>query len=273
MKVYIQTDIEGIAGFVFFENGKEPGAENLAHRIRMRELLTAEVNAAVKASFKAGAREVVVNDSHGSGYNIIFEKLDPRCEIVHGRNCSGPHWLPEFGPGFDALVLVGQHAMGGTKGAILAHSLWRVNNGEIFLGEGSMAAAIAGDYNVPTVFVSGDDYITAEMREKIPSIQTVQVKKALGTYIARSLIPSRACEMIFEGVKNALRRADKVQPYVIKGPVSLNLLEGPHHGLPFKQVLKKDIKNDTISGAFSTAVKNFPWNNFDVQLPDGFSYP
>ena len=123
MKVYIQTDIEGVAGFCFFENRKDPSVENFHHRQRMRQLLTDEVNAAVKAAFEAGADEVLVNDSHGSGYNILFEQLDPRCRIIHGRNCSGPHWLPLL-EGSDALVLVGMHAMGGTPVSITPHSLW-----------------------------------------------------------------------------------------------------------------------------------------------------
>ena len=50
MKIYIQTDIEGVAGFCFFENRGDQSMENFHHRQRMRKLLTDEVNAAVKAS-------------------------------------------------------------------------------------------------------------------------------------------------------------------------------------------------------------------------------
>ena len=107
MKVYVQTDIEGVAGFCFFENRRSRDYEVINHRYRMYKLLTAEVNAAVKAAFDAGATEVVVNDSHGSGYNILFEDLDPRCRIIHGKNCSGPHWLPLLDSSFDAMVLIG----------------------------------------------------------------------------------------------------------------------------------------------------------------------
>ena len=60
MKVYVQTDIEGVAGFCFFENRRSRDYEVINHRYRMYKLLTAEVNAAVKAAFDAGASEVVV---------------------------------------------------------------------------------------------------------------------------------------------------------------------------------------------------------------------
>ena len=72
MKIYIQTDIEGVAGFCFFENRADKSYENIQHRHRMYQLLTDEVNAAVKAAFDSGADEVLVNDSHGSGYNLLF---------------------------------------------------------------------------------------------------------------------------------------------------------------------------------------------------------
>lgn len=35
MKVYIQTDIEGIAGFCFFENDNDTSIENFSHRQRL----------------------------------------------------------------------------------------------------------------------------------------------------------------------------------------------------------------------------------------------
>jgi len=273
MKVYIQTDIEGIAGFVFFENRADQTPEGFHHRQRMRKLLTAEVDAAVKGAFEAGANEVLVSDSHGSGYNIIFEDLDPRCEIIHGRNCSGPHWLPEFDSSCDALVLIGMHAMGGTPGALLSHSHWVVNGGALHLSEASMACALAGCRGVPSVFISGDQYVVAEVSEKIPSIRSAVVKKSLGAYIARCLMPAKSCEMIRSGVKSALKSRRKIKPFRIDGPICLNLLDSPKHSPPLKLVLEKDVEGADMEGAFTKAVLSFPWNKFNVDLPDGFVYP
>jgi len=180
MKVYIQTDLEGCAGFCFYQDFQDKSPEAYCHYHRMCRLLTNEVNAGVKAAFDSGAKEVIVNDSHGSGYNIIFEELDPNCEVIHGRNCSGPHWLPLLDSSFDALVLIGMHVMEGTEKAIAPHSKWEVNEGEIFMSEASMAAAIAGDYDIPTVFVSGDNKLIEEVKEKIHNIETATVKRALG---------------------------------------------------------------------------------------------
>ena len=252
MKVYIQTDIEGVAGFCFFENRKDPSVENFHHRQRMRRLLTGEVNAAVQAVFAEGADEVLVNDNHGSGYNILFEELDSRCRIIHGRNSSGPHWLPLL--------------------AITPHSLWKVNGGAFYLSEGTMAAAIAGDLGIPAVFVSGDDKITAEFKEKLPQIEVLAVKQALSPYMACSMMPARACEEIAQGVRRGLQRRKEIAPYRISGPVELTLLDSEGHVPPLKEIMPS-VTADTISEAFLKYEKEMPWTAFDLQLPDGFVYP
>ena len=273
MKVYVQTDLEGCAGFVFFQDFQDKSPEAFRHYDRMCRLLTNEVNAAVKAAFDSGAAEVIVNDSHGIGYNIIFEELDPRCEIIHGRNCSGPHWLPLLDSSFDALVLVGMHAMEGTEKAITPHSKWEVNDGEIYMSEASMAAAIAGDYGIPAVFVSGDDKLTSEVKEKITNIETAVVKTSLAAYQAKSLIPAKACELIYEGVKAGIANRDKIKPYFIKGPVKLQLLDNKGHIPPLKPIIPEAIGGDTIDEAFMNFERAMPWTKFDVNVPDGFQYP
>jgi D-amino peptidase len=90
MRIYIQTDIEGIAGFCSFEDRDTQTLENLLHRQRMYKLLTGEVSAAVKGAKDAGADTIYVNDNHGSAYNILFEELESGCEILHGRGGYSP---------------------------------------------------------------------------------------------------------------------------------------------------------------------------------------
>ncbi|MDD3694467.1 MAG: M55 family metallopeptidase [Lentisphaeria bacterium] len=272
MRIYVQTDIEGVAGFCFYENRRIESLENHAHRQRMYRLLTNEVNAAVKAAFDSGADEVLVNDNHGSGYNIIFEDLDPRCRIIHGRNSSGPQWLNMLDKSIDAMVLVGMHAMGGTENSITPHSLWKVNGGQFYMSEASMAAAIAGDFNVPTVFISGDDKISAEVADKIPGIQSAVVKEALGAYMACSLIPSRACQLIYEGVKRGIALRKKIAPYKVAGPIDLALLDSPNHCLPFSVLC--EVKNSpSILQAFNDCEDQTPWYKRNTKLPDGFIFP
>mgnify|MGYP000961836026 CR=1 FL=1 len=272
MRVYLQTDIEGVAGVTFFENSVDDSIFNYYHHQRMRRLLTGEVNAAVKAAFDSGATEVVVNDNHGSAYNIFFEDLDPRCETFHGRANTQPFWLPEIDNGFDVMLLVGMHAMGDVQGANLPHSKWVLNGGEVYLSEGSMAAALAGHYGVKTIFVSGDQYVTKEIQEKILCIETAIIKKALGPYFARSMTPIRAQQLIYDGVCKAIQRETEIKPYTLKPPFRLNLLDSKGHIPPLEKILPEDVEGENIVDAFTKAVNSFPWNKFGLKDVDGFKY-
>ena len=276
MKVYVQTDIEGIAGFCFRENRANTGVEGVQHRYRMYKLLTDEVNAAVRAAFDEGAEEVIVNDNHGSGYNILFEELDERCRIVHGRNGSCGVWLPLLDESFDCMVQIGMHAMGATKNAIIPHSRWEVNDGAFYLSEGTMAAAIAGDLGVPSVMMAGDDKICAEFREKIPDIEQVQTKQALSCYQACSLIPKRACKLIYEAARQGIARRKEIKPFVVKGPVRLRLWDNNTHVPPLSP-LGETIERPTITQAFRDYYPanrpSLPWSKGPSVDMDGFMFP
>ena len=164
------------------------------------------------------------------------------------------------------------HAMGETPNAILPHSKWKVNGGEIYLSEGSMAAAIAGDYSVPAVFISGDDKITAELKTKVPNIETAAVKQALSVYQACSVIPARACGMIYAGIKDGIARRHEIKPYHIAGPVKLNLLDAPDF-VDLKEVLQEDVEAPTINQAFMEFEQRMSWTCFNTSKVDGFIFP
>jgi len=52
MKVYIHTDIEGVAGMVHFEDREDMTAEGYFRRLRLHKLLTGEVNAAIEGDLE-----------------------------------------------------------------------------------------------------------------------------------------------------------------------------------------------------------------------------
>ena len=271
MKIYIMTDQEGVAGvlnsvnFAFIESRYYELA---------KELLTGEVNAAIRAAKDCGADVIYVNDSHGSAYNILFEELEEGCEIIHGRGGHFPAWLPSLDKTFDAMILVGQHAMGGELDGICPHSKWEVNGGDIYMSEAAMAMALAGDLGIPTVFVSGDQVITAEVQAKNPQIRMAVVKHAYGPFVCRSVLPRRAQKMIFDGVKSGLEQRHAIPPYQVPGPLTLNLLDSPQrHIPPLKPLLKKPVHGQTITEVFEKAVNAFPWNAYGRKIMDYYAYP
>ena len=72
-KIYISVDMEGISGVANEALVSAAGSEY----DRGRKLMAADTNAAIRGAFAAGAREIIVNDSHGSHTNLRLEDLAP----------------------------------------------------------------------------------------------------------------------------------------------------------------------------------------------------
>ncbi len=223
-KVYIVTDMEGISGVVKREQ-ITPGTPEYE---RARHLLGSDVNAAIAGAFDAGCTEVVVNDGHSGGFNLLIEEMDPRAEYVMGPG----RWDGNFGldSSYDAMLLVGYHARAGTLGAIWDHTQswdnwarFRVNGQE--LGEIGQEAIIAGYYGVPIVFVSGDRAATQEARALLgETLEVVAVKEGHTRTSARCLHPQRAGDLIRAGVTRALSHPPNFsKPYVLTPPFELTL--------------------------------------------------
>lgn len=244
MKVYIQTDIEGVAGWVFY--GSHSGSPfNLRHQERMGRLLTAEVNAAAEAAVEVGADEIYVNDNHGCCYNICVEELHPACRIIHGRSGHFPSWLPLLDDTFDAAIAIGMHAMAGTPESNCPHSYWHLTLGDgskTALSECTMFAALAGDLGIPLVAVSGDDKIAQEVSARLPSCRTAVVKQSLGPQNVCSLAPKRAMELIRCKVTEGLRQRNAIQPFVLRGPFRLNVSDRD----PSKRELEEDMHGEKL---------------------------
>jgi len=220
MKVYLMTDLEGVAGVYTWENRADDSRENHERRMRQRKWLAREVNAAADGFFAAGATDVIVNDGHGAGYTIDLDEIDPRVEIIHGR--ERPFWLPLIET-CDVTGIVGAHAKAGTPLGCLRHSMSDTVRGYwlngVSMGELGMQAAIAGHYGIPFVFISGDSWACRELRKLCKECVTVSVKHGLGARSARTVAPAKAQELIRAGATKALAAAAKVEPFRLTSPV------------------------------------------------------
>lgn len=268
MKIYIHTDIEGVAGYCFHEDRLTGERARLNHVYRMRKLLTAEVNAALEALIECGAQKVVINDSHGSCYNLFFEELNPVAEIIHGAGTRMPMWIPCLDNTFDAMICLGQHAMEGTKG-VLPHSRTTIqcgNGKEIALNETGVAMALAGCFGVPSILATGDSTLCGQVKGYVADIETVAVKEALSPYSARSVVPRKAHQMIKEGVKRAMARMAEIKPYVIAPPPFRMTLIGSTPGFDKKSEVFED--ND-----FYNLIKKALSTVYDYELYDAKEWP
>ena len=87
MKIYIITDMEGVSGIC---SDQQVQRDQAAYAEGQR-LLIGDINAAVAGAFDGGATEVVVNDGHGGGFNLILEQMDPRAR--YERPNGGPRQI------------------------------------------------------------------------------------------------------------------------------------------------------------------------------------
>ncbi|MCB1845711.1 MAG: M55 family metallopeptidase, partial [Halioglobus sp.] len=218
LKVYISADMEGIAGVV---SGDQLSPGSFEYE-RFRGFMTAEVNACIEAARDAGATEILVSDSHGNGQNLLIEKLPDDVMVVR----SWPRkngMMAGIDETFDAAFFIGYHASTENKRGVRAHTMSSANvtglriNGTS-MSEGSMNAAIAGQFGVPVVMVSGDDVAVAENQVIIGDMEGAVVKWAEGFHSARTLTPAAARELIRARTLAALARLDDFKPYVLEGP-------------------------------------------------------
>ncbi len=224
LKVYISADMEGIGGVSTWQI--QAGSQGREYE-KFRRLMTQEVNAAIAGAFDAGATEVLVSDSHGDGQNIDVELLDPRARLV--RAWPRPLIMMQgVDSTFDAVAFVGYHASEGQPAAVLAHTMSSRRIFEIKLNgtvvpEAAFNAAIAGEFSVPVVFLSGDQTIGEEARRLLGPIETAAVKQASGFFSATMMHPEGAQGLIRAGVKRGVERRGELKPYKLAHPVKLEI--------------------------------------------------
>lgn len=224
MKVFMGTDLEGVAGVVSFtEQTYSDGRYNDA----AKRLLTAEVNAAVEGLVSAGVEDVLVSDGHGPGA-IWFEDLHPAASLLHGRPVALRAVCDAVIAGYDVCVMIGQHAMAGVATGNLSHTqssrsidCYTLNGKKI--GEIAQFALYYGALGLPLIFVSGDEAACAEAEALIPGITTVAVKKGLSRESAISLSAVEARRRIREGIELAIERqeSEPLPPLRWEGPFVL----------------------------------------------------
>jgi len=223
LKVYISADMEGVVGVVTAEQLGPSGFEYE----RFRTFMTREVNAAIDGARAAGATEIVVIDSHGDGQHLILVVLARDITLV--RSWPRPLMMMQgIDDTFDAAIFIGYHASTTNPEGVRAHTISSANltavrlNGEPMM-EASINAAIAGDFGVPVVMISGDDAVVDEARSMLGDVEGAVVKWHYGFHSARTLMPEPAYELIRRKVAVALGRLGDFRPHRVSEPVALEL--------------------------------------------------
>lgn len=221
MNVYILADMEGISGIRVMPQVQSDSTEFAEGR----QLMMADINAAIGAAFAAGATKVVANDTHGGGVQIRVGDMDARA--LYERPNAG-RLMPSLDESFDALILLGHHARAGTLNGFLDHTMsstswfeYRLNGQP--MGEVGIEAAYAGHFGVPVVMVSGDEATAVEARDLLGEVECAVVKWGIGRNVARCLSLPAAHEAIRAAVSRALGSVRNFKPFQPELPATVEL--------------------------------------------------
>ena len=235
MRFYISADIEGIVGVVNRPETKTDGFDWQRARLWMTESVTAACDAAIDA----GATELVVSDSHGSGMNLLIDRLPRQVQLV--RSWPRPLGMMqgiEVGT-FDGSMLIGYHTGSTHMTGILGHSFMGILVREVKLNgkvvsEGGFSAEIANHYGAPIIMISGDDAFCEETQGLIGEVEAAVVKWAYGTLSARSMVPEAAYALIRDKVRAAIQHRKDRKATPLKGPITLDV--SMKHRLPVEHL-------------------------------------
>lgn len=222
MNILIMTDIEGISGIYC----KEQVLPSLPRFQEGRLFMTMEVNACVEACKEAGADKVFVRDCHGGSYSLIWEKLSESADYyICGYSGDERYAAPED---YDGVILLGYHAMAGTMGGVLEHSMSSASvqnywiNGEK-IGETALDAGMLGEIGKPVILVTGDDKVCREAEALLPGVVTAEVKKGMTSFGAMLLPPGKAHQLIREKTVEAIQKLPEIKPFTFPAPVEFKV--------------------------------------------------
>ena len=250
LKVFIGADMEGLSGVVSSRECSSSGPDYNY----FREIMTREVNAAIEGALAAGAAEILVRDGHGSGTNILPELLHKKAKLLRSWSGGPKSMMEGIDETFDAVVFIGYHAKAGTPDGIVAHTMSGnvidVSINGVSLPEAGINALIAGSYNVPVVFASGDKALCNQVKELFGEVETYAVKEGIGG-AELGVHPEVARENIRKSVERALRNRAHYKPYKLNPPFTLSLKV-------------KEEKPELYPGTVKNAPGDFTYTSSDI---------
>src|SRR3989338_3350568 len=229
MKILISADLEGVSGVVHPDQIYPDG-------VFYKETLqkwAQELNAVVGGLKEAGADLIVINDAHNHMRNLN-NAMVPNATVISGWQ-KPFSMLATVDEGYDACFFIGYHAMAGSK-STLSHTyrpriIKQVFLNKVSVGEVGLNAALAGFYNVPLAFISGDEEVCMEAQTLIGNqIVAVQTKRGLSRYSAISYPFEITLRNLKAGAIKAVKEKDKWKAYKITSPCTISVVfSEPNH--------------------------------------------
>ena len=225
LKIYINTDLEGISGVFKFAQTRE---KDTPLNIQACEYFMGDLEAVIRGLKDGGATEIVILDGHGS-QAVIPHLMTPGAKYITGRPRPGAGNLSTLDSTFAGMIMIGFHAMMGTPDGVLNHTQSSESENRYWYngvesGELAQNAAIAGYYGVPPIMVTGDEATCREARFFFGNnIVTVAVKKGLSREAAILYPFEETHKALYEGAKKAMTVISSCKPYIISTPIKIRM--------------------------------------------------
>jgi len=247
IKIYLNTDLEGISGVYKFSQTRQKGSPD---NLQACEYFMGDLAAVIRGLRDGGADEILVLDGHGN-QAVVPHLMVPGATYITGRpRPGGP--IPMLDESFDGMVMLGFHAMNGTPDGVLHHTqsskaerkYWY--NG-VESGELAQSAAIAGNYGVPFIMVTGDVAVCREARNFFgDDLVTVETKRGLSREAAELYPFEETRKALYEGAKKAIEAIPRCKIYKMDLPIKgkTQYLEIP--GQPDSKIITKEKVFDSV---------------------------
>jgi D-amino peptidase len=182
-----------------------------------RESLVEDVNAAIRGLQKAGAREIVVTDGHGSGNpdpDYILDRM-PAGARHDIRDVPYDPYIETMDGSFTAMVAIAMHSRAGGGGFLAhtynGHTRWVMGGHD--MNESMLVAASAARFGIPLILVTGDDVLEREVKAFSPRTEYVTVKKAVSVDEAVARPRAEVSADIEAAAERALRNVANIPPW------------------------------------------------------------
>ncbi|HNY10675.1 MAG TPA: M55 family metallopeptidase [Candidatus Wallbacteria bacterium] len=197
-KYYISCDMEGITGITNFKEMEEQKAyASKMMTSEIREVANSINGARAASGVEKENIEIIVADSHSLGVNIIHSELPSNVKLIRGFP-RRYYMAPYLDASYSAIMFVGYHARIGSFEAGMDHtfsgsSIYGIQINGCEVGEFEINAGLAGHYEIPVAFASGDDKFIKQIDgfKKKMGFETVVTKEALSRYSAVLYHPDR----------------------------------------------------------------------------------
>jgi D-amino peptidase len=235
MKIFVLWDMEGSSGIFTREQAwywEQGVREQVA--AEARNLFTQDVNSASTAALGAGVSDLIVCDTHHGGGNLVRDKLvsDPRITYQYfskGIEDGKMRLMPGLDRTVAGLMLPGHHAKAFTDAAFMPHTNsfgwvdFRINGQSV--GEIGIEACYAGHWDIPLIFVQGDEAACYEARQQFPGVVTAVVKRATAAELCGGMTPEAGRRETARKVAEAIAKArtGELRPFKTTLPMTITI--------------------------------------------------